>query len=265
MDILSHACSGLAVGTFISSFSSLGRKHRWSILGFSTLAGALPDLDAISLWSGFDRTLGQWFQHRHLGRDIYSEKFWYSHHGFLHSLAAAFLCTALLGLLFFLINQFQQNKKTDFIKNSTLIFVAFFFGFTIHLLEDMPTPASSWGGVNFFWPSTNYTGGWGKIWWWNNYDLFLIIVSVILTNLAINTFKKHIPIQAFKLTGTVLMLGFGLALYQINTRPISFAYSGNTTRYQEFEQKSKNIQLEILGPRLYHWMEKFDQQLPFYF
>ena len=42
-----------------------------------------------------------------------------------------------------------------------------------------------WNGVNFFWPSKYYIGGTGDIWWWNNYDIFLIVLSVVLTNTVI--------------------------------------------------------------------------------
>jgi hypothetical protein len=59
------------------------------VIGFSGLGGALPDFDAISLWSGFDKTFGKLFNLSNSGEVIYFSKFWYSHHGFLHSILAS--------------------------------------------------------------------------------------------------------------------------------------------------------------------------------
>jgi hypothetical protein len=64
----------------------------------------------------------------------------------------------------------------------------------------MPTPASTWGGVNFFWPFKTYIGGTGHIWWWNNYDIFLIVVAVIIINLImaiVQNYRKY-PIELNK-------------------------------------------------------------------
>jgi hypothetical protein len=94
LDILSHSLSGLALGTVLASFAQ-GPRRKLAILGIATFGGALPDLDAISMWSGFDRTFGSWFQLNQSGRFIYSAKFWYSHHAFFHSLLAPLLWLGL--------------------------------------------------------------------------------------------------------------------------------------------------------------------------
>lgn len=71
--------------------------------------------------------------------------------------------------------------------------LGFSTGYLMHLLEDLPTPSGSWDGINFLWPSTQYYGGIGEIWWWNNYDIFLIVVTVCLINAVLillpNQFK----------------------------------------------------------------------------
>jgi uncharacterized membrane protein len=132
-------------------------------------------------------------------------------------------------------------------------------------MEDMPTPAATWGGVNFFWPSQHYIGGTGDIWWWNNYDLFLIVVAVILLNLLAYGIKMVLVFDLRKITVGIFAIGFTLALVQIKTRPYDFSYTGHTNRYQELEKKSKKVQREILGEKFYRIMEKFDHSLGIYF
>lgn len=269
MDLLTHTLSGVVAGTLVASFSRKGLKHKLLIIGAGGFAGALPDIDAISLWSGFDVTFGRFFNLSHTGREIYSEKFWYSHHGFMHSIFAALLISILSGFWGYGFSQRWRKMKLSGLltrfKQRRLIHFAFILGFIIHLVEDMPTPSSAWGGVNLFWPSNTYIGGFGRIWWWNNYDIFLIVCSVLILNLAL----LCIPALRQKLKRlcmiSVFSIGFTFALIQINTRPVDFAYKGSTSRYNEFEEKSKEIQKEILGTKLYNMMESFDNKLRIYF
>ena len=135
----------------------------------------------------------------------------------------------------------------------------------MHLLEDLPTPASAWGGINLFWPSTNYVGGYGKIWWWNNYDIFLVVVAVLVVNTTVLfLFQKQLRLRAM-ITTLVFSSGVLLSVYQMNHRPVDFAYSGSTSRYSEMERQSKELQKELLGTRLYNVMARLDRRLPFYF
>ncbi|MBC7485616.1 MAG: metal-dependent hydrolase [Cytophagaceae bacterium] len=93
MDIITHGLSGVAVGKVAASFTGKGVKNKMTIVLLSGLAAILPDFDALSLWSKFDATIGKLFNLQHSGKGIYFSKFWYSHHGFLHSLVAASLAT----------------------------------------------------------------------------------------------------------------------------------------------------------------------------
>jgi len=129
----------------------------------------------------------------------------------------------------------------------------------------MPTPASVWGGVNFFFPSSAYVGGFGKIWWWNNYDLVLIIVGVILLNLFINVFAKKHYRKKIVASIVTFTLGLTLFLFQINTRPVDFAYTGHTSKYNNLEVASKEIQKNILGDKLYKIMVNIDNKIPLNF
>jgi inner membrane protein len=262
MDILSHAFTGLAVGTVVASLGKLRRTKKIVIMAFGFLGGALPDIDAISLWSKFDLTIGSWLNLSHSGKYIYSAKLWYSHHAALHSVLAALLF-ALLPSFIKLISK-PSNFKAH-LMHSWKPQLAFVLGYLFHLLEDMPTPASSWGGVRLFFPSTEYLGGYGRIWWWNNYDLFLIIMLVILLNLFLHAvlFKRVRVLMCS--CALVFVMGLSLFLYQIKTRTIDFSYSGLTNNYAEMETQSKEIQKTILGKRLYTFMEALDQKIPFYF
>lgn len=266
MDLISHTLTGVAVGTVVSAFSKHGAKDKTFIILLGGLGGLLPDLDAISLWSKFDTTLGSFFNLSHSGKTIYFGKFWYSHHAAMHSLFAALLLPALLTLLMCVRKRsFSKLTLQSFWHNHKLRYISFFLGFTFHLLEDMPTPASVWGGVNLFFPSSSYVGGYGKIWWWNNYDIFLLIVAVIVLNLTLSFLPKtYFKLKTFTALG-IFGLGVVLAITQIMTRPVDFNYTGHTVDYAKYEIQSKEIQRAILGEKLYNIMEAFDNKVPLYF
>ena len=265
MDILTHTLSGVAIGTVISSFSKNGLKEKISIIGLGGFGSLLPDCDAISLWSGFDKTFGRLFSLEHTGREIYASKFWYSHHGFFHSIAAGLLIGLIIGLVIYLFSSRFKNihfkNLINFYKNQLLVLLSFVSGYIIHLLEDMPTPASVWGGVNFFGPFDIYTGGTGEIWWWNNYDIFLIVLSVVLLNFLVLIFKRFIKIDTKILTLAFFILGLSFSIIQIKSREISFNYVGDTPKFQYYEAKSKEIQQQLLGKNIYNIMVKFDNKV----
>lgn len=129
----------------------------------------------------------------------------------------------------------------------------------------MPTPASVWGGVNLFFPSSNYIGGFGDIWWWNNYDLVLIIMSVIVLNLLINMVSRYYYKIKVKVSLIVFFLGLLLFIVQIKTRPTDFSYTGHTLDYDQFETESKLIQKELLGEELFNVMVAIDNKIPLNF
>ena len=266
MDLISHTLTGVAVGTVASSFS----KSKWYtkiwIVVIGGFGGALPDFDALSLWSKFDQTIGSLFNLTHTGKQIYFGKFWYSHHGAFHSLLTPIFISLVTISIITLINQYKtlDDIKHHFTTNK-LKYYAFCVGFTFHLFEDMPTPASVWGGVNFLFPSDNYIGGYGKIWWWNNYDLVLIIVSIISINTGFNFIKNTYYKIRTRLTIVTMIIGITLGGFQVMTRPIDFNYTGHTQKYNVYEQESKEIQKDILGESLYRIMVDIDNMIPLYF
>ena len=269
MDIITHTLSGVAIGSVAISYSDKNVGRKIGVLAVSVFAAALPDLDVISLWSGFDDTIGSTFGLRNPGKEIYFSKFWYSHHAFLHSLAAAIMGAVLLFLIYHCFKSgaayFQKSKAVESFRTGRVYFVTFLLAFLIHLIEDMPTPASVWGGVNFFWPSANYIGGTGEIWWWNNYDIFLIVFIVILFNLTISIIARFINIKPHVFTTFAFLIGLILATVQIKTRNYDFNYQGFTQDFQVMEAKSKAIQKEILGEDIYAIMVTLDNKIPLNF
>jgi hypothetical protein len=264
MDILTHICSGVAGATVIAVFA---KKQRLAVLVSGAIGGALPDIDAISMWSKFDATFGRLFGLAHSGKMIYGGKFWYSHHAFFHSIVAALLIALLFGLLSYSIYRLIHKKTgstfLEYCKNNMLLVIAFIAGYMLHLFGDMPTPASVWGGVNLFFPNDTYIGGSGKIWWWNNYDIFLLLALCILINgVILVAFKRRVEQIAVVL---VAVFTFALIEVQINTRRYNYAYSGNAPHYAEMEQHAKAEQQRILGERIYFVMEWLDNRLPIHF
>jgi len=265
LDILTHTLSGIAGGTMVTSFSGKGAREKFKILCFSGLGGAFPDIDAISLWSKFDNVFGKFFGLNYSGEVIYFSKFWYSHHGFFHSIVASVLFALLFGFLFHLTQiKFVVRKQHNLLKsleNNLPILLGFILGFIIHLFEDMPTPSCYWGGVRLFFPFEIYVGGTGKIWWWNNYDIFLIILSTIFINSLFVVFKRIIRFDIRKLTISVFIISLLVCVFQIKTRNYNFNYTGQTSNFQQYETKSKEIQRQILGERVFTFMSSFDQKL----
>ena len=266
MDILIHISSGVASATAIAAFAGKQSVKRWQILAAGAIGGAFPDIDAVSMWSRFDATFGRLFGLNHSGQVIYGEKFWYSHHAFFHSIMASLLFAAVFGLLAYSIYRLKHKTTHSFFrffKKNIFIIIAFIAGYILHLLGDMPTPASVWGGVNLFWPSNNYIGGSGKIWWWNNYDIFLLIVLCIIINgILLFAFKRKIQKIMIILVSAFTIL---LIEIQINNRKYDYAYNSHTSHYEEMERHSKEEQKRILGKPLYSTMEYLDRHLPFQF
>lgn len=267
MDILSHTFSGLAVGTVAIGFVN-GWKNKASVLFLGALGGFLPDIDAISYWKKFDATIGSFLHLKQSGYKIYHSKIWYGHHGALHSITFHLLLSVAVALAAWFLS--RKSSFIVFIKKRLVFVLTFVLGALMHLLEDLPTPDFVWRGVRFFWPSPEYIGGFGKIWWWNNYDIVLIIITVVFLNLSMavialkSSFSK--PMKWLRLS--FFLLGFSLIVYQMNTRNYDFNYEGfaeHHSVWQKHEAKSKAIQRELLGDWLYQKMNYLDRQLPVWF
>ena len=264
MDIVTHTLSGVAIGSVLINQSYKGICSKTAILFFGAFGASVPDVDVVSMWSGFDSTFGKWLSLNLTGKEIYSAKLWYSHHAFFHSVLSALVFTMLIGAIFLLVQKYVLAKNDlsvrEYIRDRGFILLSFFLGYVIHLFEDMLTPSSSWGGVAFLWPSAKYVGGWGNIWWWNNYDVFLIVCGVIALNfiLSLLRFKKQLKKN---LAVFVLVAGIFTASFQVKSRGSNYNYS-KTMRYQRLEEISLERQKEILGEDLFYFMQEIDRLMP---
>ncbi|MBL8994627.1 MAG: metal-dependent hydrolase [Spirochaetia bacterium] len=264
MDILTHALSGFAVSTAVAACSgretNLAKKAAVILCG--TAAAILPDLDAASLWSRFDGTIGAKLALPYKGSEIYFGKYWYSHHAFMHSLAAGLIFATALFLPFAFLK--GMSFRAWFEKGKYAL--AFFLGFMAHLAGDWPTPGSVWGGIQFLWPSKVWYGGTGQVWWWNNYDVFLLILGCCVVNVLLLVALHKSRLWFLKLLPVVIFaVALGMSVRQVTSRPVSFAYSGHAKNYYLFEKQSLDIQKNILGERIFTWMTTLDKKLGFYF
>ncbi|MDR2037151.1 MAG: metal-dependent hydrolase [Bacteroidales bacterium] len=266
MDILTHIVTGAAVGTVIAAFRPKFNSVGHIILS-GAVGGAFPDIDAISLWSKFDITIGKFLGLVHSGKEIYFGKFWYSHHGFFHSLVAAVIAGFLIGCFIYVYRRLMMRQEKSFpvfFKNHIPVFLAFILGAVAHAFEDMLTPASVWGGVRFLWPLDEYTGGWGKIWWWNNYDIFLVVFFSWLLGTWLIYSSRFARFRIYIIMAMIVLSCSGI-YHQVNTRKTDYAYTGHTMNYARLEEKSKSEQQRILGKKIYRLMARFDNFLPFNF
>jgi inner membrane protein len=253
MDILTHTLSGMAVASAAAVLLHTSKAKRMLIIAMGAIAGALPDLDAISMWSGFDDSFGKWFHLEHSGRSIYSQMFWYSHHGAMHSLLASF-CIPLFPLLIWAL-----IYRTWPGKNVWAAALVFSLSYNAHLIGDLPTPGGSWKGIAFFYPAQHYVGGYGATWWWNNYDIFLLVLLCVLINtvLCLVIRRKHYA------AAIVLFATFSLCIYQLYNR--NFDFNNSSYTYEQKNAESLEIQKETLGEPLYNLMARMDKSLPVHF
>lgn len=268
MDIMTHTLSGIAISTIVASVS---KKEMWKkglIIVCGATGGALPDIDAVSLWSRFDNTIGAFFHLAQNGRDIYFGNHWYSHHNFTHSFVGGLIITSFIVMLFSFpaVIVSKDHARTNIFKCIFVYWVAMFLGYSMHLMGDLPTPGHTWGGIKLFWPLHKAVGGSGRIWWWNNYDIFLIIVGCCAINMGIiilNQIIKKPFIRYFP--AVICIISIAAILHQIDQRTVNFSYSGYTKRFDEYEKRSLEIQQEILGNKLYAVMRAFDRKMVVYF
>jgi inner membrane protein len=259
MDILIHTASGMLMGTTMALWNPLkqpiGARFYAASLLVGGCAGAFPDLDAISQWSGFDSTLGAWFGLAP-GDDVYSGRWWYSHHAFTHSLLCSLIFAGLTLLALVCKGWSNTPRRTRAIHYAIVTAL----GWNAHLAGDLPTPAGSWDGIAYWWPSSNYIGGTGQTFWWNNYDVFLLLISGIFLHVMVMCWGR----SSKRWLGPLSTLGvLVLIVYQLNQRPIDF--NDRSRPYAERERISLDYQRNLLGDRLFGWMSALDRALPVYF
>lgn len=262
MDILIHTLSGLSAGTVVAALHQCRPAQQARIVLAGGLGGLFPDIDTFSLWPGFDQTVGAWLGES--GRAIYASHHWYGHHGFFHSLAGSLFFTLLLGLGFALTYTYFLRRSPNFQAAFRYLVpyqVSFGLGYWLHLIGDMPTPGGPWGGIRLFFPAQVYTGGWGYTWWWNNYDVFLILSSTFFLSVLVLFLCEYFSRRLRFLPLVLLLYGISLSGYQLLHRQTDY----NACQYQACEEASWEEQEQAIGKAWTRRMIRFDQRLPIYF
>jgi membrane-bound metal-dependent hydrolase YbcI (DUF457 family) len=163
MHILSHLGSGVCIGSVAACVWPRCTPRPAIATGALVGLGAMVvDLDGISLLC----------DHR-----VYYGSFWYSHHGAMHSVVG----TAILAVL--LTPPFAMAMRGRW--RCTRLQAAWpwlWLGGVLHLIEDLPAPAGPWGGLMLLWPFSDVRfGGWGWIWWMNEYLMVVLFGGAVLS------------------------------------------------------------------------------------
>jgi hypothetical protein len=159
--ILSHFGTGFCVGAGIAA---IGGRARFDVSLWMGLGAVLPDLDGLTVF----------FDHK-----VYYSRYWFSHHGALHSPVVAATAVLLSQLLVLPMRGLEGSSRWR-----VPVFVL--IGWLIHLLEDLPCPAGPWGGLPLLWPiSSQRFGGWTHIWWLNEYLIAVLGLGALLAGLGL--------------------------------------------------------------------------------
>lgn len=253
MDILIHTLSGAAVATAAACLVKDNLSSRFKLVLLGSFAGALPDIDALSMWSGFDNSFGVWLNLNQSGREIYKGINWYSHHAFMHSFLASVVIPVIPILIYAIVKK-QKPTTTTWIHCSI-----FTLSFNAHLLGDLPTPGGSWNGIAYFFPSQDYIGGYGYTWWWNNYDIFILVFTCVIINMI-----SFFVLKRKNYFGTIsLLVTISLCFIQLGRRDFDFNSKDISSNIKS--EKSLELQRKFLGDRVFNAMQKFDESLPVHF
>jgi hypothetical protein len=264
MDVVTQILGGLCVATGVAGMCRCRPAQRVKIILAGGIGGAIPDLDTMTIWPGFDQTIGEWLHLSAPGADFYFGQAWYSHQGFFHSLLGMVLITLLLwrGISYVYA---RHLRKAPSVSSAFLYlrpyFIAFGLGFGLHLLGDLFTPAGPWGGIRLFYPLDTFVGGWGKVWWWNNYDIGLIFILGMLMNLISLFFLPMLSVAGRYTPIVVFVCSLFLIGHQLNRRTFDY----NRPGYMNREEASLTFQQQYLPSGLYHMMRTVDDHLPVYF
>ncbi|TAE50365.1 MAG: metal-dependent hydrolase [Bacteroidetes bacterium] len=264
VDAIINLTAGVAVATTVAAQHACRPAQRIKILVSGAIGGLFPDIDSFSVWPVLFGEWGFWQHAAPAGADIYFGKSWYSHLAFMHSLLGLFLSTGAMALLFSMLHTHVFRRSPNMI--SALMYlgpytIAFALAYLLHLAGDLISPSGIWGGMALFFPAKQYVGGWGLVWWWNNYDLLVILLLCIVFNLAM-TFGLPMRSEASQRPPVFM---FCLALLwislQISRRETDF----NGQNFVTNETLSHEFQESVLGAPVYHQMRKVDEALPFGF
>ena len=262
MDIFTHVVAGGLAGGCVALMIRGATARVAAACSWGALGGFLPDIDAATRVPGFDASIGRWLQLQP-GELIYAGGEWYSHHHFTHSLVAALgaalVVAGLLGLERAVLGAGYDRARTVRVLVAPSALLA---GYLLHLVGDLVTPASVWGGVQLLWPLDTMVGGWGWAWWFNNYDLFLVQLAGLAGLGLVSLVPRTRPVLARALPASLLALVLLVCSALLQLREHDYAYRGHAPDYWALEEASLDEQRLILPPELYELMIGFDAAMP---
>jgi inner membrane protein len=265
VDLITHMAAGALAGGCVALMIRGAAATLSGAVAWGAIGGALPDVDAVTRVPGFDQTIGLALGLQP-GGVIYGGSEWYSHHHFTHSLVAAvgaaLLLAGLAGLERLVFGGTSDGRR---IRRIWLAPVCMAAGYLLHLVGDLVTPASVWGGIQLLWPAEGMVGGWGWAWWFNNYDIFLMQLVGLLAMALLSLLPRSMPVLARALPGAVLVGVLAVCFGLLRARVHDYAYTGDAPDYWALEERSLEEQRRLLPSDLYQLMHSLDDAilLPF--
>jgi hypothetical protein len=225
-----------------------------------TVAGALfADIDSLSVWP-WERWLGFPLFDPDAAAQVYASHRWYAHQAFSHSLLGMFLITLSFWVASSGLHSRLFHRAPRF--GSSFAYLAPYWagwgiGYVLHLAEDLFTPAGPWGGIALAFPSDQYIGGWGWVWWWNNYDIQLILLAAFAVH-ALMIFWSPVGKKGVRLFPVFVML---LASTWIGLQIHRRHYDFNRLNFTANEQFSHRFAQDALGENLYQAFYALDRKV----
>lgn len=264
MDLVINLLIGVLSGTAVAAYNMSRPAQLWKLIIIGIIGAWFPSIDEITLWSSFDAVVGTALGLTSSGTEIYFGKFWYSHQAFFHSIFSVILFSVLLALAAGWFYRYILKGASTYARATrycSIYAIVFGLAYLLHLGGDLVAPGGPWGGIRLFFPFEVYIGGWGFTWWWNNYDLALILLVCSILNIAFIYIIPPLRKGMRQLPGGILILAVLLIGVQLGKRDFDFNRPGYSVR----EHASKEIQRHMLGESLFSAMEEVDETLPIYF
>lgn len=234
MHLISHFCSGVCVGSLLSTICFRNSRKQPAVIPLAVGLGAiLPDLDGITIF----------FSHR-----IYYSSLWYSHHGISHTLFGSLLIVICLFVITTVVMIcFNKNSYNSLLSVYTLLYL----GCLLHIAEDMPCPPGPWHGFMLLWPvSEQRFGAWSHIGWIDEFLMVIFLVGVLFTCI-LSLMMTENNCRRIVQPG-ILIFEVNLMVVMLALLFIFMSRYQNPSQWEEYQSK-------ILGESLYsciNWLNK---------
>lgn len=233
MHLNTHICAGACVGSLMAlHIKGLPQKSKGIVILLFMIGSALPDIDAVSVL----------FYHK-----VFYASHWFSHRGAMHSICGLIILSALVTGCYNI--AIRQQIICHFLQRFWMPFFFIVIGGGLHILADLPTPSTPWGGLLLFWPfSTVRIGGYGNIWWVNEYLMLLFAIAAFICLVTIYFIGKDS--RATKSCKAIVMI----------TNLFVFFLASHFIWTSEFIDSSQwaNHQIAIMGKPIYEIVHKIN-------